>query len=110
MFKVLYAPFEGVVGVRSDTHAALVYEGKRSVRVLMQSFAWSSSKQKQNVATMEGFAEKLNEAASFAKMKSELRAVQGVWMKDEMKRRYPRLKPFYPSFSGHGAHGADAWD
>ena len=112
MFKVLYAPFDDAHRMPAGAHSALVWESDKGVRFFSGNIASDPEGRKSVDERFEVAAEFLNSCRSFQDVKE---MIISIYYTNEMGARIRRTEAvsrrrFFPSFSGHGGHGADAWD
>ncbi len=121
MFKVLCAPFDEKVLEEIDrwspnAYSALVWQSEKRVKLLTANISVSPEGKERLTQRMQVTCECLNVWRSQELLKEMLRSIYytnkhgaEIRAREEWDRTHPR-KPFFYSFKGHGAMGADAWD
>jgi hypothetical protein len=111
VFIVLYPPFDRSLEAHLNAHVILGKTKRGKEEILIQSITPWPDRQKRIVEEYESAALFLNASPDWLQ-KLTLEAIQDTLIAEHERerQRLARRKRFYPSFSGHGAHGVDAWD
>lgn len=88
MFKVLFPPFSPELGIDIMAHVAVVFQGKKKEKLLVQSTATSEEVRKTNVLWLQALCDDLNQWISFEFFRRTIESVKVVCQRnDAIKKR-----------------------